>query len=218
MKFSAHSHNCLRVAVLMEISTADRQNIMNTALPAERCFRCYKTGDLLECACCHATLYCSKKCQIVDWSHHKKHCDPAYGPHARAQRENISRLMSDERLSRFLAALADGWGSLLDHHVYCKIPLIEDVTKCVISYARGKPRNCRPTFGCIVIEHRRIISSKCALSTIIEFNPQYCAESARAAKVFAPHVKFGELPRQNLSILISAFNICICGDNGIQLI
>ena len=46
-----------------------------------RCHKCDKTGKrkkdkLSKCERCHAITYCSRECQVEDWSRHKDNCVP----------------------------------------------------------------------------------------------------------------------------------------------
>ncbi len=187
----------------------------NAMQSADRCFRCYKMGNLSECSGCRATLYCSEKCQDIDWPHHQEHCTPIYSSYARALRQNVSKMMANPRLARFLGALIANWGSLFNHHIYCTIPVVGGITRCVLSRKKGKPRNCRPEFGCIVVDHHHIAGSGYSLNTIVELSPRFCRSSL---KLLAPYISFATLPEQDLLIIISAFNICLCANDSIQII
>ena len=46
-----------------------------------RCHKCDKTGKrkkdkLSKCGKCQAITYCSRECQVEDWSRHKDNCVP----------------------------------------------------------------------------------------------------------------------------------------------
>ncbi len=38
------------------------------------CQLCYKNSTLFRCSACKTVKYCSKQCQIMDWSNHKDDC------------------------------------------------------------------------------------------------------------------------------------------------
>lgn len=42
--------------------------------PKHYCFNCAKQSTY-RCARCHSAHYCSKKCQIEEWSFHKQYCN-----------------------------------------------------------------------------------------------------------------------------------------------
>lgn len=44
------------------------------------CTYCALVGTFKVCAKCKNTHYCSKKCQIADWSEHKLECRRKYSP------------------------------------------------------------------------------------------------------------------------------------------
>jgi hypothetical protein len=75
MDLEAAQRECQNLdnAKLLEKISAQRVALEQT----KRCNRCCspgKGGKLLRCSKCKEVVYCSKDCQVKDWSLHKKQC------------------------------------------------------------------------------------------------------------------------------------------------
>jgi ankyrin repeat protein len=52
------------------------EDLLNAVKKAEGCSTCKKKGSLMRCSRCHKAWYCSRDCQVKDWTSHKTSCKP----------------------------------------------------------------------------------------------------------------------------------------------